>query len=86
VIYGSCRKKRHCGIKTEEMPMWTWIAIGVGVFFVLGTAVALVVARTIGLIARDVSALYDADPWSEMPLSREAQRQTKAGSEKGVAA
>jgi len=66
--------------------MWTWIAIGVGVFFVLGTAVALGVARTIGLIARDVSALYDADGWAEMPLSREAERQTKAGSEKGVAA
>jgi hypothetical protein len=85
-MYGSCRKKRRCGIKTEEMPMWTWIAIGVGVFFVLGTAVALVVARTIGLIARDVSALYDEDLWAEMPLSREAERQTKAGSEKGVAA
>jgi hypothetical protein len=68
------------------MPMWTWIAIGVGVFFVLGTAVALAVARTIGLIARDVSALYDADGWAEMPLSREAEHQTKAGSEKGVAA
>jgi hypothetical protein len=84
-MYGSCRKKRRCGINTEEMPMWTWIAIGVGVFFVLGTAVALAVARTIGLIARDVSELYDAD-WAEMPLSREAERQAKAGSEKGVAA
>ena len=54
--------------------MWTWIAIGVGVFFVLGTAVALGVAGTLGLIARDVSALYDADDWAEMPLSREAER------------
>ena len=69
------------------MPGLTWIAIGVGGSFVLATAVALGVARILGLIARDVSAtLYDGDDWAEMPVSREAERQTKAGLERGVAA
>jgi hypothetical protein len=67
------------------MPMWTWIAIGVGIFFVLSTAVAIVVARTLGMIAQDVSAL-DAETWTTLPLTREAERQAKTESEKGVAA
>ena len=62
------------------MPVLTWIAIGVGGSFVLATTVALGVARILGLIARDVSALYHGDDWAEMPVSREAERQTKAGS------
>jgi hypothetical protein len=74
--------------ETEEMPVLTWIAIGVGGFFVLATAVALGVARTLGQIARDVSALHDAEDWAEMqmPSSHGAERQTKAGLKKGVAA
>jgi hypothetical protein len=68
------------------MPVLTWIAIGVGGFFVLATAVALGVARTLGQIARDVSALHDAEDWAEMPSSHGAGRQTKAGLKKGVAA
>ncbi len=67
--------------------MLTWIAIGVGGSFVLATAVALGVAQTLGLIARDVSAtLYAGDDWAEVPVSREAGHQTKAGFERGVAA
>ena len=58
-----------------------------GRIFVLATTVALGVASILGLIARDVSApLYDGDDWAEMPVSREAERQTKAGSARGVAA
>jgi hypothetical protein len=68
------------------MPVLTWIAIGVGGTFVLATAVALGVAWILGVIARDVSALYDGDDWAEMRVSREAERQTMAGSERGVAA
>jgi hypothetical protein len=68
------------------MAVLTWIAIGVGGFFLLATAVALGVASILGVIARDVSALYDGDDWAEMPVSREAERQTKAGSERVVAA
>jgi len=69
------------------MPVLTWIAIGVGGSFVLATTVALGVASILGLIARDVSApLYDGDDCAEMPVSREAERQTKAGSARGVAA
>jgi hypothetical protein len=68
------------------MPMWTWIAIGVGVFCVLSTAVSLAVARTLGLIADHLSALHEAEDWSVMPLSREAERRTKAKSGKGMAA
>jgi hypothetical protein len=69
------------------MPVLTWIAIGVGGSFVLASTVALGVASILGLIARDVSApLYDGDDWAEMSVSREAERQTKAGSARGVAA
>ena len=57
--------------------MLTWIAIGVGGFFVLATAVAFGVASMLGVIARDVSVSLD---WAEVPVSREAERQTKAGS------
>jgi hypothetical protein len=68
------------------MPVLTWIAVGVGGSFVLATAVALGVASILGVIARDVSALYDGDDWAEVPVSRKDERQTKAGSERGVAA
>ena len=54
------------------MPVLTWIAIGVGGSFLLTTAVALGVARVLGLIARDVSGLYAGDDWAEIPVSREA--------------
>ena len=57
--------------------MLTWIAIGVGGFFVLAAAVAFGVASILGVIARDVSASLD---WAEAPVSGEAERQTKAGS------
>jgi len=54
------------------MPVLTWIAIGVGGSFLLTTAVALGVARVLGLIARDVSGLYAGDDWAEIPINREA--------------
>jgi hypothetical protein len=54
------------------MSMWTWIAIGVGAFFVLATTVALVVAGVLGVIADNVSALYETAEWTEQPLTREA--------------
>jgi len=73
--------------ETEAMPVLTWIAIGVGGSFVLATAVALGVASILGVIARDVSApLYNGDDWAELPVSRKAERQTKAASARGVAA
>ena len=57
--------------------MWTWFAVGAGLFLFLSTAVALVVARILRLIARDLSELYDTDGWAEMPLSREAESAPK---------
>ena len=69
------------------MPVLTWIAIGVGASFLLTTTVALGVASILGVIARDVSApLYNGHDWAELPVSRKAERQTKAGSARGVAA
>jgi hypothetical protein len=65
-------------MKFQEMPMWTWIAIAVGGFFVLSTAVALALARTLGVIAREISALYEVESWAELPLSREADVQTQS--------
>jgi hypothetical protein len=52
--------------------MWTWVVIGVGAFFVLATGVALVVAATLGVIADDIAALYEAEEWAALPLTREA--------------
>ena len=66
--------------------MWTWIAIGVGGLFVLSTAVALVFARTLGVIAREVSALYEVESWAESPLSREAAVPTQSAPAHEVAA
>ena len=68
------------------MPVLTWIAIGVGGSFVLATAVALGVARVLGVIAHDVSGLSAGDDWAEIPVSGEAEAATKAGSKRGVVA
>ena len=65
------------------MPVLTWIAIGVGGSFLLATAVALGVARVLGVIARDVSGLYAGDDWAEIPVSGEAVRQDESRVEKG---
>jgi hypothetical protein len=68
----------------EGVPTWAWIAIAVGAFFVLGTAVALVVAATLGLIADGVSALHETDEWTELPITREADIQTESEPKKGA--
>jgi len=65
------------------MPVLTWIVIGVGGSFVLATAVALGVARVLGLIARDVSRLSAGDDWAEIPVSREAEASDEGQVEKG---
>lgn len=66
--------------------MWAWIAIGVGAFVVLSALVALVVARTLAVIAREASALYETEGWAVMPLSREASAERVSEPEEGAAA
>ena len=63
--------------------MLTWIAIGVGAFFVLSTAAALGIARVLRLMSRDMSGLFAGDDWAEIPVSREAERPDESRVEKG---
>jgi len=58
--------------------MWTWIAIGVAGFLVFATAVALVVAGTLGAIADQISELHETEDWAALPLTREAETQIDA--------
>ena len=50
--------------------MWLWVAIGVVSFLALSAIVGLVIARTLGTIAREISELQEADAWSTLPPSR----------------
>lgn len=52
------------------MPMWVWIAIGLGSFFSLSIVVVFAVARILGTIGREVSELYEMETWSSMPPAR----------------
>jgi hypothetical protein len=64
--------------------MWTWVGIGVGAFFILGAAVALVMASTLGLIADDIAGLYEAEEWAALPLTREGDLPAETEPEEGV--
>ncbi len=44
--------------------MWVWIAIGAGAFLVVSTVIAFVLARILGTIGREISALYEAELWA----------------------
>jgi hypothetical protein len=64
--------------------MWTWIATGVGVLLALATVVALVVARTLGVIAEEVSGLHETEDWASLPLARDAEVRADAEPEERV--
>jgi hypothetical protein len=53
-----------------EMPMWIWIAIGVGSFLGLSLLVALGVAAILGAIGRQISELHQTDDWATLPPTR----------------
>jgi hypothetical protein len=58
------------------MPMWFWIAIGLGSFVLLSLVVAFAVARILGTIGREISELYGTEDWATLPPSR-ASREIK---------
>jgi hypothetical protein len=55
------------------MPMWVWIAIGVGTLLVVAVVVGLVLAAILGAIGRKISELYDDETWATLPPTRSAQ-------------
>jgi hypothetical protein len=57
------------------MPMWVWIAIGVGAFLFVSLAVSLVVACILGTIADNISALAEADDWTVLPPARSTEEE-----------
>jgi uncharacterized membrane protein len=52
------------------MPMWTWIAIGVGSFLVAALLVTLAVARVLGTIGLEISRLQEQEFWATWEPSR----------------
>jgi hypothetical protein len=52
------------------MPMWVWIAIGLGSFFGLSLVAGFAIARILRAIGRQISELYETDEWAMMPPSR----------------
>jgi len=51
------------------MPVWGWIAVGV-TFLVFSIGVGLLVARILGSIGREVTALLESEVWAAAPPSR----------------
>jgi hypothetical protein len=51
------------------MPVWGWIAVGV-TFLVFSIGVGLAVARILGSISREVTALLESEVWAAAPPSR----------------
>jgi hypothetical protein len=64
------------------MPMWVWIAIGVGSFLVLSLLVGLALARILGTIARKTSELYENEVWSTLPPTRMSEDVTQTERDK----
>jgi hypothetical protein len=52
------------------MPMWVWIAIGLGSFLGLSLTVGIALARILGTIGRQVSDLYETEGWATVPPTR----------------
>lgn len=52
------------------MPMWVWIAIGLGSFLGLSLLVGFALARVLGAIGRQLSELYETEGWATVPPTR----------------
>jgi hypothetical protein len=51
------------------MPMWVWIAIGLGSFLCLSLLVGFALAR-LGMIGRQISEFYETGIWATLPPTR----------------
>jgi hypothetical protein len=56
------------------MPMWMWIAVGLGSFLALSLLIVLAFARVLGAIGLEVSQLYEDEFWATRPASRDSER------------
>jgi hypothetical protein len=67
-----------------------WVAFAVGSLVLMSLLVGFAVARILGTIARNASALYENDVWSSLPTTRmpdKVERVTPVeGSRKPIAA
>jgi hypothetical protein len=52
------------------MPMWVWVAIGVGSFLGLSILLAFGFARFLGMLGRQVSEMYETENWAALPPTR----------------
>ena len=65
------RKEGHRAAASEvEMPMWIWIAIGMGSFLGVAFLVGFALARILGTIGRQVGELYEKEGWATLPPTR----------------
>jgi hypothetical protein len=55
------------------MPMWIWIAIGMGSFLGLAFLVAFALARILGKIGLQIGELYEKEGWATLPPTRAAR-------------
>ncbi len=56
------------------MPMWVWIAIGLGSYFSLSIVVAFALARILfGTIGRQSSELHETEMWTSAAPTRAAE-------------
>jgi hypothetical protein len=60
------------------MPMWVWIAIGLGSFLGLSLLVGLALARILGTIGRQISELYETEQWAMQPPTRASREGIEA--------
>ncbi len=68
------RKEGHRAAASEvEMPMWIWIAIGMGSFLGLAFLVGLALARVLGKIGLQIGEFYEREGWATLPPTRAAK-------------
>jgi hypothetical protein len=51
------------------MPMWVWIAIGMGSFLGLSLVFGFALARVLGVLERQISE-YETEYWATLPPTR----------------
>jgi hypothetical protein len=60
------------------MPMWVWIAVGVGSWIAFAVLLALALGRVFTAVARDPHVLDEIDAWVDWPTLREANAEEAA--------
>jgi hypothetical protein len=63
------------------MPMWVWVALGVGSCLALSLLIALAFGRVLGTIGLEVSRLHEDEFWSTWQASRESEHPATPGAD-----